>query len=210
MPISEQIVAHVNRYRLTTVDVIHSVFYSGKSREAAKKAANRLVASHQLESFELGNQQKLYSLPNGTKLGSQAIWANFATLIFCNLRQPPKQRLLPREFEHFFPEISKLRGVAPAQQHYFVEMQDSSRIGRILTDSDATVERLVRKCHETIRHIKQTPGLSDMYESGLLFLAVLVAESSKVQDVRLALHSQLLSSQLEVHPLKELSKIAPL
>lgn len=207
LPLPERIVRHVSRYRLTTADAIHKLFYQDKTREAAKKAANRLVSSGKLASIRLNRQRVIYCLPEAAPLASQSTWTNYATLLFCVFTDPPKQKILPKQFELHFPEIYCQPGVAPAHQHYFLTMTTPPILGRILTDSDASVERLLRKCRETIKWIEKTDHLRDLYGLSLFRIAVLVAEESKARDVRQALYSDVRSERVEVHHLKPLGDI---
>src|SRR4051812_12307319 len=111
-----ELLAHVARYRLTTVDALHAVFYD--ERAAAQKAASRLVTSGALWSYPIG-RQSFYQLTRrgaaavgapkniADRLGSQGLRSNYAMLAFCCLGEPLRERLMPKEFRDSFPALAK-------------------------------------------------------------------------------------------------------
>lgn len=197
---------HVERYRITTVDAVHHLFYAGKSREAAKKALNRMVDAEQLAPVPIA-KRTFYQIHGTPPLTSQPLWERFAVLTFCVLRQPAHKRLTPQEFEDLFPEFANAPGISPAHQHYFLPLVGTPRLGRALVDSDAEPDRVARKCRETFRDASATPGLVELLDARLFTISVLFAEPTKADAVASLLKDQNLGALFQFHVIPELNDL---
>ena len=205
-PTSDLIKRHVERYRISTVDAVHQLFYAGKSREAAKKALNRMVEAEQLSSVPIG-KRTFYQIHSTAPLTSQPLWERFAVLTFCVMRQPAHKRLTPHEFSGLFPEFQNAPGISPAHQHYFLPLVGTPRLGRALVDSDAEADRVARKCRETLREASNTPGLVQLLDARLFVMAVLFAEQAKADTVASLLREQNLGALFQFHVIPELNDL---
>ena len=205
-PVSDLVKRHVERYRITTVDAVHRLFYAGKSRDAAKKALNRMVDADDLASVPIG-KRTFYQIHGTAPLTSQPLWERFAVLTFCVMREPAQKRLTPQEFTELFPEFQNAPGISPAHQHYFLPLAGSPRLARALVDSDADADRVARKCRETLRDASNTPGLVQLLDARLFVIAVLFAEQAKADTVAAILREQKLGAVFQFHVIPELNDL---
>lgn len=216
-PGNRHILEHVARFRISTVDAIHALFYADKTRDGAMKAANRLVTDGLLQSFDI-NSRKIYQLTEAAAsligsprtsaepLGVQSLRECFAMLCFCCLGEVKRKSLTPSEFRDAFPEFADAKGIAPWSQHYYAERRgDAARLGRATVDSGADTARVLRKCREIIHDAKNTPVLREIIAQRLFVLVVLTAEESKRCVLADAIRKDRLRSLVEVEVIPDLS-----
>lgn len=208
-PVSDMIKRHVERYRITTVDVVHRLFYPDKTREAAKKSLNRMVDARDLVAVPIG-KRTFYQRRGTPPVASQSLWERFAVLSFCVMHEPRCERLTPAEFSARFPEFATARGISASHQHYFLPLTGLPRLGRAIVDSDAEPDRAARKCRDTFREASAVPGLLPLIDARLFVIAALFAEKTKADAVAARLQEANISEPFQFHVIPELNEIVDL
>lgn len=221
----KRILLHVSRYRLTTVDVLHRLFYSDATRGAAQKAANRLVESELLQSYEVTGSM-IYQLTRATAsefgvplnaaapLRSQSLRENYAVLAFCCLSDndpansnAPRERLTPMEFRNHFPEFASAPGIKPENQFYYLDSHNGAPLlGRATVDSGADTERIHRKCRDILTHALRTAHLCELVDQNVFVISVLTAEDTKRKAIIEAVTRKPLGCLFRAYAIPELSR----
>lgn len=216
--LQRRILEHVGRYRLTTPDALHRLFYDNRSRDAALKMATGLVKTGWLQGFDVGcHRRKVYQL---TRRGAvtagyplsvadlvreQSLFEHYAVLAFCCLRPRLRARLTPPEFAKAFPEFADAKGISAAHQPYYIDTEEGPpRLARILIDNGGETARYVRKCRETVRAANQTPALQQLVSRDLFMVSILTLEQSKAQAIADVLARQELGPLFRIHVIGEL------
>ncbi len=100
------ILDHLRRYRLTTREVLHRLFFADCEPNAVTKVTSRLVDHGFLNRYELYTGRSYYvigpesakllgiSLKKCKPLGTQALPREYGILLFCCMTPTPRERLL--------------------------------------------------------------------------------------------------------------------
>lgn len=196
----QAILAHVARYRLTTLDTVQHLFFpEAASAEAAKTVLRRLRATH-LQSRPLYLRRVYYQLTAAAAqalgepeevanpFGPQALPRAYAVLAFCCHGPAERQRLARREFHERFPALS---GQVPYNDYVVDPTATTPRLTRLLVDLGGAYQRLIRKCVGIIRAGHGTPGLRELLAADAFQIIILTGEVTKAQA---------LSRGVQTHP----------
>lgn len=218
-PDQRHVLEHIARYRVTTVDALHAVRYALRTRAAATKATQRLVAAGLLQAFELRGR-KFFQLTKSSAatvgapstaadpLQAQGLYEHYAVLAFCCLGSVRRERLTTSEFREAFPEFANASGISPSHQHYYLDTDHGvHRLGRATVDAGGDARRLLGKCREIVRHATETPHLRDVLRSGLFVLTILTPEEQKKAVLLDAMLSEPLGCFARVEVVPELHHV---
>ncbi len=202
---------HVARYRVTTVEAVDRLLYAGKSSPvAALNLLRRLVDSDYLAPPYRIVGRNYYSLSShGARymgvsrravIDTPAVLRERYTLLaFCVLQQEIRRYLPPDEFSERYPQVAQQPGIDPAHQHYFITRRGQEQLlGQAVIDLAADPPRAVRKVRETMYRIIKTPGLAEMRKN--FQLTVLTSEPSKAQKIRQLLEQLGAQEELPLRP----------
>jgi hypothetical protein len=206
---------HIARYRVTTVEAVDRLLYVGKSGKSSPVAAlnllRRLVDGDYLAApYRILGRNYYHLSAHGARyvgvsrravIDTPAVLRERYTLLaFCVLQPQLRRYLPPDEFAKGYPEIAKQEGIDPSHQHFFQTRHAGKQVlGQALIDIAADPPRVVRKLRETMLRIVQTPGLAELADSFLL--TVLTSEPSKAQKITQLLE-QLVSREPMPLPLR--------
>lgn len=202
---------HVARYRVTTVEAVDRLLYAGKSSPvAALNLLRRLVdADYLAPPYRLVGRNYYHLSSRGARtmgvsrravIDSPAVLRERYTLLsFCVLQPELRRYLPPDEFSERYPQVAQQPGIDPAHQHYFVTRRGQEQLlGQAVIDLAADAPRAVRKVRETMYRIVQTPGLTEMRDHFLL--TVLTSEPSKAQKITQLLGQLAVREELPLRP----------
>ena len=154
-----EILKHVQRHRMTTINVLHQLFFPDKSIAALKSTLRRLCGREPecrfLASAPLAGKRVYYYLTaNGARflgtspddsgpLGPQARYHRFAVLSFIHGAGDGKRTLFdPTRFQDVFP----LRGHRLNRNDFFIdESGEMPKLGVLIVDHGARPRRIVAK-----------------------------------------------------------------
>lgn len=195
---SDTLLDHVNRYRFTTVDVVHRLFYADATVHAARKAVQRLSKGDQplLEGVRIAPRVHVLQLRGRGKIGVTTAWTRYALLHFCCAQDRARVRLTETEF-YSLMGTDKIPGVDPNNQHYFLIPGASTRLGIAFIDyrpspaasqgvTRSTGKDLARRICQCWERLATTPLLCDMHAQGLVVASALVATESKASLIQKA------------------------
>ncbi len=211
-PRDRLLLEHVARYRLTTVEVVHKLFFAGKDVETAKSVLKRMNAGY-LRSQPLFGRRRYYQLSSVSAsmlgepdeatrpFGPSALPTRFGVVSFCCLGPGPERvRLRQLEFEEAFPELADLR----FNDTYLERAGTTPKLGRILLDLGGDHLRFLRKVHEYARRDMAHRHFRQMVEAGAFVLTLITAEETKRAAIVEALSRRPLPMTCRVETVPEL------
>lgn len=214
-----EILAHVVRYRLTTVDTLHRLFFTGLTRDAARKAGDRLSDAGWLRPFAVRNRTfyqltrqaaTQFGVPKNAAdpLDAQALTERYGFLAFCCLQPIQRKGLLPAELKLSFPSLAEAPGVSTAHHRFYVDIHEGTlRLGRATLDTGGEYTRLLRKCRGIVLQARRIPPLRQLIDQDLFVLAILTSEPSKRAVLLDAIAQNPLSIRVRVEHIPELQHV---
>lgn len=197
-PRDREILTHVSRYRLTTPEVVHRLFFADRGMEAAKSVLKRLNGSF-LRSRPLFGKRRYYQLsPAGAALsgqpdeaaqplGTNALPARFGVLEYCCLGFPSERpRFTRSEYAESFPELQDL----PFADYYLDIHKGVTRLGRIIVELGGDHLRFLRKVREYMTRDTRCRPFAEMVRQDRFVLALVTAEESKRDAIIAAIERQ--------------------
>lgn len=178
-----QILKHVERYRLTTRDVVHRLFFSEAGESAVSKVLRRLVADGALRACRLANGFGYYVL---ARKGSDEIGATtaasrpfseqtlpvaFGFLAFCV--ESGARRLTADEFRDAFPRLCRER--MKAGSYYIDARSTPHRLGTVLVDRGNPPKLILRKLLRLSTQHYRAPAFADLIQTGRFWVTILTA-----------------------------------
>lgn len=215
------ILGHVARYRLTTLETVHRLFFEGSTVEAPKTVLRGLRAGGYLQSRPLYIRRAYYQLTTAaagllgeppraaSPLGPQALVRAYGVLAHCCHGDDKERRRLTRaEFEAAFSYLHE-NGVP--FDAFYVERDSRLRLVRVIVDQGGDAKRLLRKCTEIRRRAATTPGFQDLLRAGEFELAVVTAAPEKMETLRVAYEArdELRSFPVRFDTVAELTHLLP-
>jgi hypothetical protein len=212
-----QILRHIGRYRLSTPEIVHRLFYEpeGADLEAAKSTLRRFWQDPEntyIESASLyGQGREVYyyltplgartiGIPEPQKVGVPDMEFRarlLGCLLFC-CAKTPRPKFTVEEFEACFPGV--MEDGSELQKRffhdaYYLDVDESGvrRLGRIIVDGGRnaveTAQRAVNTAAETVPRF--------VYGSRFA-LALVFPNDQKLRRVRHALHSRPLEPEVRL------------
>lgn len=192
------ILEHIQRYRMTTTDVLHSQFFPDNGEDAVHSTLRRLRGAEYVSSADLAPpKRKYYHLtPRGARLlglpasygrplGEQALPIRFATLLFCCGAKQPRPVMESKEFIEEFPDC--VDSSIPKEPYYFDETDGVARLAFIIVDLGAEAGRTVRKCRKAYGEREKLQGFREVIKGDAFLVTVLTSRESKKSAIESAL-----------------------
>lgn len=193
-----EILAHIGRHRLTTMQAVHRLFFPGLQAEAAESTLRRLREAGFIESRRLFEAARYYYL---TKLaanevgcpdsvtrppGPQSITAHFGVLAYCCLMTKPRRLLTFDEFRTAYPTLHE-PGLPSSR--YYVDDDDPARprLGWIEVDVGANIHPLVRKCHHRISRRLSLPSFRELIREKGFLVVLVTGNAGKAEKLKRAI-----------------------
>ena len=199
-----EILEHVARYRMTTPDVLHRLFWENDDgRTAVTKVTSRLTDYGFLNRYDFIHPKSYFVLgPNGTKafgipqkrsnaLGPQSLCSEHGVLAYCCLREERQERLTVRELQEFNPAYLQ-KGVE-SSPYYLHTVDGRTSLTFIRVDGGGSVDHVVRKCKRDYQQRAKVPAFRELVDQGRFAIAVvtgMVPQDAKVKEVEEALARQ--------------------
>lgn len=214
------ILEHVDRYRLTTPQILHQLFFSDSDRNAVTKVTSRLctdefLAVHPLYGsnvyFTLGRRgAKLFRLAAGRvgAIGPQALYRDFGVLHFCCQAPTPREKLRFSDIQQKYPQAIA-KGLDSS--HYYVDHHDGiSRLAYIWVEAAGTVAHITHKIrHDIIEHRRHVPVLRQLIDEGRFAVAIITYSDDKRAAIIDALRQVPTSAAFRVEVVPELRHLLP-
>lgn len=188
------ILDHVRRFRISTPEVIHRLYFSDKTSNAVTKVTTRLREEGNLVSYPLFEKHIYFVLgpkadPGneraGTAYGTLGLVRAYGTLAFCCLGEEMHDRLDNEEWE----DVRRMLGLSPgfAYLDYFMEQQGSdARLNWIRVDHGADRRRLVQICRRKVYDWMHADGFDELVKAGRFGVTLVTAEARKQASLNAA------------------------
>jgi hypothetical protein len=210
-----EIFEHITRYRLTTHEFLHKLFFNDGSRlNAVTKVTSRLTRRRFLNRCDLFGSNKYFTLgprvvgfvavsQNRVRaLGSQALPHEFGTLAFCLRSEIHRRRLTVSELSQHSGQLLQ-PGVD--NSHYFLEDADGTTfLGHLLVDQGGSASYVARKCAEQIEIRQRRPPLNQLIQSNRFLIGIATATQSKKDDILRVLQATSWPVQFRIEVVPEL------
>ena len=189
-----QIVDHVGRYRLTTVEVLRHAVLTGLSRNAVTKLVNRLCDADYLQKYTLLHPTQYFvlgaaganllglGLHRAAPLGPQSLPMEYAVLLYATLGEQPRTRLTKAEVLGTCPWLDPALADAP---HCADEQRDVLELVRV--DLGGPADHVARKCVADLNQRRRLRDFSPLLAQGRFRLVIITATKEKATAVRQAL-----------------------
>ena len=193
-PRGREIVEHVARYRLTTVEVLCRIVLTGLSPNAVSKIANRLCNAGYLRKYTLLHPTRYYVIGEAganllgigghraAPLGPQSLPIEYAVLVYATLGKTPRRRLTAEEVLRVCPWLTPQLADAPHcadEQHGVLEL--------IRVDLGGPADHVARKCALDVTKRLRLREFSVVLAKNRFRLVVITATKEKATAVRQAL-----------------------
>lgn len=190
-----QLILHVSRYWLTTVDVLRQWLWADLSHDAVRKVVTRSAEKGWRARYLLAGQEPYFvlghkalaalGLRRATKpLGHQALLDHYAVLLACARRQCDV--FTEEEFRSQFPDLSQ---PGLAAKHFFLDAsRDPVRLGCFVVDHDKLSSRMVNKVGRRIGKVFATdrPAFRRLILNGQFAVHVVTATEGKRANLQAA------------------------
>ncbi len=207
----DAILKHLQRYHLTTSDVLRRKFFPDTNDAAVRKVIARLIRERRMRGFDLFDNRKYYVLTAreavarnehrsiSREFNYQGFVNAYAVLCFCAAHGV--DIYTPNEFEADFPDLI-MRGVG--SRNYYVERsEEPNRLAFILVDYGTNPERIAKKVGHIIARGYTLPPFTRLIQRGRFVITVLTADEDKRSFIRAAIEAdpaQFVKVRLEVVP----------
>lgn len=204
---NRQLLEHVARYRLSTLDVLQKLFFVDRTRNAVTQVTSRLCRAGLLQRhplvhprcyWTLGPQSwhtlGLRALPQ--PLGPQSLPLDYAVLAYATLAAVPHRRLTAPELRQEYSWLTGALRLAP----YCV---DESRLARVLelvrVDLGGKPDHVARKCSADVATRNKLPEFSRLLSDQRFRLVVITGTTGKAAAIREALGAHKWPQNLQMH-----------
>lgn len=184
----EAILEHIRRYRITTIEVLHRLFWKPETTlNAVSQVLARLGAHvrgvdlgarsfYQLTveaARELGEDEDFAKPPGATSLAR-----HFAMLEFCSLGDERREHITARELRENFPTFNG-RGIA--RNGYFHTFDSPAKLGWLEVDCGNHAATRAKKCWRqfTKRYEAEELGFKRLADAGQFAIALVTTSPGK-------------------------------
>jgi len=208
------------RYRLTTPEVLHRLFFSDVDRNAVTKVTSRLcdrelLLSHQLYAsftyFTLGRHGARITGLAGKKvgpLGPKTLYREYGTLVFCCMADPPREKFRVRDIAAKHPELLARR---IDSSHYYTDCEkDTRRLGYIWVEGGGPTDHIVRTVGtDIIDRRRSIPLLRENIDNQRFVVAVVTCSEDKRTEIAAAFRKIITPYFVRIEAVPELIHLLP-
>lgn len=201
------IIEHVARYRLTTRETLHQLFFEENEPNAAVKVANRLCEGDWLRKFPLlyprqylvAGKRTIHALglpaTRSAPLGPQSLPTEYAVLQYSG-PSTKIERLSRDEIRTHFEWYSDEWGASP---HCLRSTDAANILELIRVDLGGPADHVARKCFADFETRHESPAFQQAVKRALFQFVVVTATSDKAAAVQHALQGHLWPDGISFH-----------
>ena len=212
------ILDHLARYRLTTRDVLHRLFFDDSEINAVTKVTSRLTDHGFLNKYEWAPNRNYFVIgresarimgvsPKKCKpLGSQTLPKELATLMFCCMGDERRERLKVSELQKQYPDLLARK---IDNSHYYVDRAEDGavRLAFIRVDQGGTCDHIARRCEKDLEDRANMPSFRQLVDSDRFMIAIITASDDKAERVRETIRRRTWPVRFRVAVVKELAQL---
>ena len=211
------IFAHIMKYRMTTREVLHRLFFADSDLNAVTKVTSRLVTHKYLNRHSLYEPRTYFTLGpeaaslfalSGRKtvaLGSQSLPRELGMLNFCCLSDTPRERLRVAEVREQYPTIVAKK--VDSSSYYLDHDGKKTRLAYMRVDHGGPTSHVLRKCRSDVRVRQNHAPLQELIETDRFLIAVITAHEEKKQMIEHALRQQSWRVQFRIEVVSDLAHL---
>ena len=191
----EEILEHLQRYRVSIKEVLHGLFFEDSEPAAVLKVMRRLteagyVATHSpkglAQYFRVGPEtirMKGLNKKSGDPLGVDALPRELGVLLLCCTGKRRPKRLLVSEIAKKNPEI--LLGKQKRVTYLLFENAETGKtelcVARV--DLGGAPHHVARKCEEDIKRLSQNEAIFTLMGKGQFCVELITASREKAEQI---------------------------
>ena len=211
------ILEHIVRYRMSTPEILHKLFFSDSELNAVTKVTSRLVKNGFLNRYDLHSGKSYFSVgPNSARMygfaakkcreiGEQAIISEYGMLQYCCLSPIPRERLLVSEL---LDEIGNIAGKKLRPATFYIDIQDGvSRLACMRVDHGGPPPHVVRKCRTDLESLVANAAIADYVRRQRFVMAVITCNEQKVRFIQDSIARQTWPIQFRVEAVPDLTPL---
>ena len=192
-----EIFEHIMRYRLTTREVLHRLFFLDSAPNAVTKVTSRLVEHEYLNRFELDSRRSYFVLgPAAAKVlgisvkktkqpGALALARDYAILAYCFDGETVRERMTVREVNERYPSLMRAK---LDSSHYYLDNDGTvTRLAYMNTDLGGSPEHLLSRCREALDARMPLPAFKTIIDQDRFLIALITCSDEKKAAIEDAL-----------------------
>jgi hypothetical protein len=212
-----EILDHLRRYRMTTREVLHRLFFSDSELNAVTKVTSRLVDHGFLNRYELYSGRSYFVVgPEAIKLfglspkkcraiGTQALPREYGILLYCCMANTPRERLLVSELQQKVPNFTGKRSDCG---HYYLDHDgETVRLAHIRVDQGGPPDHVIRKCREDLEMQLRIAAVRTLIEQDRYLVAIITATEEKAAAIREAIERHSWNVRFRVEAVEDLAQL---
>lgn len=201
-----QIIEHIRRYRLTTLEVLERVVLPSTSRNSLSKITNRLCVAGLLQKYTLVHPTKYFVLGQISAhtigigehrvapLGPQSLPIEYAVLIYATLAKQPKIRQTQEELLADCPWLP----IGLAKAPHCLDVPNHV-LELVRVDLGGPADHVARKCAADLTRRRRIAEFTRLLQQQRFRLVVITATQGKASAVQQALDRHDWPAGLPIH-----------
>lgn len=212
-----EILDHLRRYRMTTREVLHRLFFSDSELNAVTKVTSRMVDHRFLNRYELYSGRSYFVVgPESAKLlglspkkckpiGTQALPREYGILLFSCMTDTPRERLLVSELHERLPNFTGKRSDCG---HYYLDNDGQHiRLAHIRVDQGGPPDHVIRKCREDLEMQIRVTAIRELIEQDRFLISIITATEEKAAAIREAIERHTWNARFRVEAVEDLAQL---
>lgn len=189
---------HLSRYRMTTREVLHRLFWEDSEINAVSKVTSRLVHFGFLNRYELYPRRPYFRLgPPAARLlginakhckplGVQDRPIEFGILDFCCGGEDRRKRLKVRDVAKDNPDL--LSKNLLSNRYYIDDDNDTKRLGFVHVDCSGDAAHVARSCNEQLEKRYVHEAFRQLIDQDRFVIAIVMATEAQKESITDALN----------------------
>jgi hypothetical protein len=202
-----RILDHVARYRLTTHQVLHKLFFPQRQPNGLTKVTARLCRQRRLNRFTLRHPRVYFTLGNDEArdrglppnrcqpLGPQSLPIQYAVLAYATLGATQHRRLTSKELRALCPWMAP----GLARLPHCLDNGRPPVLETLQVNLGGTPDHVARKCDAAIAARRGLPEFDRLLGQRGFRLVVLTATAEKAAAIRGAINQHVWPDGLQIH-----------
>ncbi len=208
---------HLLKYRMTTREVLHKLFFDDSDPNAVTKVTSRLVRHGYLNRHTLYEPRTYFTLgiqtvslfgisPKKTRaLGTQSLPQQLGILNYCCLSETPRERLRIADVQRQYPTIIAKK--VDSSSYYIDYDGKTTRLALMRVDLGGPPAHVLRKCRSDIAVRQNHPPLRELIETHRFLIAIITAHEEKKTMIEHALRRHTWPIQFRVEVVADLAHL---
>ncbi|TWU44919.1 hypothetical protein Q31b_00900 [Novipirellula aureliae] len=214
-----KIIEHISRYRLTTREVLHRLFFDDSDINAVSKVTSRLEADQFVKSHSLDGSAKYINLgvnackllgessKHAKPLGTQALVHWYGKLLFCCGQLPTRELFRIRDLKKKQPDLL-IPGFSHNAYYLHTDVNPQRKsLGFIRVDHGRDVSSLLTQCQAEVHGRTEHPFWHSIVERRQFVVTVVTAFEQKAELISAKAKERNLPFPIRVEAFEKLASL---